>query len=242
MIVTETTARILWPDRDPLGQVLTHAISSPFARGDVQTIDRRVVGVAKDAQVNEIGEIPPNYVYLPAVSGGLWPLQLLAKSTADSATTAAMIRAVVADLDPTLVARVRPLEANLDLMRSLARLVSTLSASLGALALVLAAVGIYGVVAYAVGRRVRELGIRLALGASARSVVTLTLRRTMRPVLIGAGVGAVAAVGVSQALASVLFGVSPSTRSGWALRCSSSPAWRSRPVSYPRGVRCASIR
>ena len=209
VIVTEATARDLWPDREPLGQVLTQALGNPFGPGEVETIDRRVVGVAKDAQINDVGAIPHSYVYLPAVPGGFFSLQLLVKSSGDSATAAAMIREVVADLEPTLVARVRPLEANLEIWRALAGLVSSLSASLGALALVLAAVGIYGVVAYGVGRRVRELGIRLALGASARSVVTLTLRRTMRPVVVGAVVGAAAALGVSQLLASVLFGVSP---------------------------------
>jgi ABC-type antimicrobial peptide transport system permease subunit len=101
------------------------------------------------------------------------------------------------------------LEQNLDLWRSIANISSTLATALGALALVLASVGIYGVVAYAVGRRTREIGIRIALGANARSVVALILKRTMRPVVIGATIGLAAAVGVSQVLSSVLFGVSP---------------------------------
>jgi ABC-type antimicrobial peptide transport system permease subunit len=115
----------------------------------------------------------------------------------------------VAELDPGLVVRVAPLEANLDVWRSLATLVSSLSTSLGVLALVLASVGVYGVVAYAVGRRVREIGIRMALGASARNVLALILQRTMRPVVVGAVIGLVAAVVVSRVLSSVLFGVSP---------------------------------
>jgi ABC-type antimicrobial peptide transport system permease subunit len=116
---------------------------------------------------------------------------------------------MAAELDPALVVRVEPLEANLDLWRSLAGLSSVLATALGCLALVLASVGIYGVVAYAVGRRAREIGIRIALGANARSVVALLLKRTMRPVMIGAAIGLAAAVGVSQVLSSVLFGVSP---------------------------------
>jgi ABC-type antimicrobial peptide transport system permease subunit len=91
----------------------------------------------------------------------------------------------------------------------LAGLSSTLATALGTLALILAAVGIYGVVAYSVGRRAREIGIRIALGANPRSVVALMLKRTMRPVVIGAVIGVAAAVGVSQILSSVLFGVSP---------------------------------
>jgi ABC-type antimicrobial peptide transport system permease subunit len=125
------------------------------------------------------------------------------------AATAREIRDIARELDPALVVRVAPLEANLDFWRSLAGLSSTLATSLGTLALILAAVGIYGVVAYSVGRRAREIGIRMALGASARGVVALMLKRTMRPVVIGVVIGLAAAVGVSQILSSVLFGVSP---------------------------------
>jgi ABC-type antimicrobial peptide transport system permease subunit len=100
-----------------------------------------------------------------------------------------------------------PLEANLDYWRSFARVIGALASSLGAVAL--AAVGIYGVVAYAVGRRVREIGVRIALGASTREVVALVLKQQMRPVAIGALVGLVAAIAVSRILSNVLFGVSP---------------------------------
>jgi predicted permease len=206
MIVTEATARRFWPDREPIGQTLTLMVGG--------TVEYRVVGVAKDAQITGIGEIVSDYVYLPAGYFSVGPvsqagLQLLARSSIDFAATAAGIRAAAAELDPGLVVRVTPLEANLEIWRSLAGLASTLSTSLGALALVLAAVGVYGVVAYAVGRRVREIGIRIALGASARSVVALMLKRTMRPVVVGAVIGIVAAAGASRILSTVLFGVSP---------------------------------
>jgi predicted permease len=209
IIVTEATARRFWPGQDPLGQTIVRAVSRPSADGSAQTAEYRVVGVAKDAEITNIGEIPSNYVYVPAGSGLQAQHQLLAKSRIDFAATAASIRAAAAELDAALVVRVAPLEANLDYWRSLARLVGTLSTSLGVLALVLAAVGVYGVVAYAVGRRVREIGIRRALGASARSVVALTLKRSMLPVVIGAVVGAAAAAGISRILTSMLFGVSP---------------------------------
>lgn len=205
LIVTEATARRLWPGRDAIGQTLTQA--PPGER--VASADYRVVGVAKDAQITGIGETVSNYVYLPAVPGSQARLQLLAKSRIDFAATAAGIRAAAAELDPGLVVRVTPLEANLDIWRSLAALASALSTSLGALALVLAAVGVYGLVAYAVSRRVREIGVRMALGASAHSVVALMLRRTMRPVVIGAVIGIAASLGASSILSSVLFGVSP---------------------------------
>jgi predicted permease len=207
IIVTEATARRLWPDRDPIGQTLT--MSARNSAGELDRRDYQVVGVAKDAQITAIGEIPPSYAYFPTNADWQTGLQLLVKGGAELAATAAGIRAAAAEIDPGLVTRVMPLEENLEIWRGLASLVSSLSTSLAALALVLASVGVYGVVAYAVSRRVHEIGVRIALGANARSVIALMLRRTMVPVLVGAAVGLAAAMGVSGALSSVLYGVSP---------------------------------
>ncbi len=88
-------------------------------------------------------------------------------------------------------------------------IVTTLGGGLGVLALVLASVGIYGVVSYSVTQRYREIGIRLALGATARDVLGMVLRQTMRPVVVGAAIGVAAAIGMSRILTGVLFGVSP---------------------------------
>jgi predicted permease len=203
IIVTEATARRFWPDRDPIGQTIESPVSN------VETVTREVVGVARDTQIERIGEIPSTYAYLPPTMNSQPRLQLLAKSDVGFAATASSIRDIARELDPALVVRVAPLEANLDLWRSFAGISSTLATALGTLALILAAVGIYGVVAYSVGRRAREIGIRMALGASARGVVALMLKRTMRPVVIGAAIGLASALGVSQILSSVLFGVSP---------------------------------
>jgi hypothetical protein len=201
-IVTEATARRYWPDRDPIGQTIAWgAEGRPF--------NFEVVGVAKDAQLRDIGEIPSSYLYLPAVPVWQPGLQLLVRGRTELATLERGIRNAAADLDPALLVRVAPLEANLDLWRAMGRLVSTLSTSLGALAMALAAVGIFGVVSYFVGHRLREIGIRLALGAGARDVLALILRRTMRPVVVGAVIGIVVAVAVSRGLSRVLFGVSP---------------------------------
>jgi predicted permease len=202
IVVTEATARRLWPGREPIGQRLLGGPGGP-------TAELRVIGVVKDAEITRIGEVDSSYVYLPAGPSDQGVLKLLVRSRIDFAATEAGIRAAVAELDPGLVVRVAPLEANLETWRRLARVVSSLSSALGVLALVLASVGIYGVVAYAVGRRLREIGVRITLGASARSVVALMLKRTMRPVVIGAVVGGATAAGASQVLSSVLFGVSP---------------------------------
>jgi ABC-type antimicrobial peptide transport system permease subunit len=134
---------------------------------------------------------------------------LLAKHRGDFGATASSILAIVRRLDPTVAARVLPMEANVAYFRGVSGIVTSLGAGLGVLALVLASVGIYGVVAFAVSRRYREIGIRMALGASTRSVLATILRQSMRPVVIGSVIGVAAAAAVSRILSGVLFGVSP---------------------------------
>ncbi|HEU4617744.1 MAG TPA: FtsX-like permease family protein [Gammaproteobacteria bacterium] len=119
------------------------------------------------------------------------------------------VRAAVRGIDPGLPAPMYPLEANLERARTLSGLVTTVAGALGGLALVLAAVGIHGVVSAFLGRRFREIGIRFALGAGAASIYRLVLTRTLRPGGVGAAFGVAGALVVSGVLSSVLFGVSP---------------------------------
>ncbi len=112
-------------------------------------------------------------------------------------------------LDPDLVADVTRLEDNLEVWRIPSRIVAILAGSLGGLGMLLACIGVYGVVSYAVSRRVREIGIRMTLGADAREVKSLILRQAMWPVVIGALIGIAGCAAVSQILKSMLFGVSP---------------------------------
>jgi predicted permease len=207
VIVTESTARRLWPDRDPIGQTFALAVSDAPAAANDETTEYRVVGVARDAEITGIGEIPSDYVYLPAGAEAI--LQLLVRSRIGFEAAAAAIRAATAELDPALIVQVNPLEANLEIWRGQARVASMLSLSLGGLALVLASVGVYGVVAFAVSRRAREIGIRMALGANAQSVLALMLTRTMWPVVAGALIGIAVTAAVSGVLTGFLFGVSP---------------------------------
>ena len=199
-IVSETTADNLWPGGDPIGQVLLAApVGLPLAADTLL-----VVGVAADAQLGAIGRIDPYYVYVPGDGAAL-----LVKGRADLSTTMSSIRATARAVDSTLFLTVLPLEATLGWSRGISGTVTTLFAALGVLALILASVGIYGVVSYAVTERYREIGIRLALGAASRNVLSMVLRQTMRPVVVGAVAGLVAAGALSRILVSVLFGVSP---------------------------------
>ncbi len=201
-IVTESTARNLWPDQDPIGQPLIIA-------GLAGDITLEIVGVVGDAQVTVVGQVAPYYLYLPASPRAAQLLRLVVKSRTDFVSTAAAIRAAAARLDPGLAVQVSPLEANLEFWRRISGILTGLVGSLGLLALSLGAVGIYGVVAYFVGRRTREIAIRVALGARSGDVLAMILRRTMRPVVIGAAVGLAGAIAVSRVLSGVLFGVSP---------------------------------
>ena len=163
-----------------------------------------VVGVVADAQVTALGQIDPYYVYVPGEGSAV-----LVKGRTDVATTVSGIRAAVRTVDPALLVTVLPLEATLGWSRGISRTVASLFGGLGVLALVLAAVGIFGVVSFAVAGRYREIGVRLALGATANGVLGLVLRQTMRPVVVGALIGIAAASALSRILSSVLFGVSP---------------------------------
>jgi predicted permease len=198
VIISETAARTLWGGRDPLGQRLLQ----DDLRGGDNLLE--VVGVAADAQLTALGTLVP-YIYNVRQPGGV----LLVKSRADFAATASGIRSIVRASDPSAAFRVLPLEANVVWWRGVSGMVTTVGAGLGILALVLASVGIYGVVSFAVSRRSREIGIRMALGATALDALGAILRQALRPVVIGAVIGIVMANGVSRILSSVLFGVSP---------------------------------
>ena len=135
-ILSATTARNLWPGGDPIGRTLLWESAWPAVVDTLQ-----VVGVAADAQVTALGQIDPYYVYVPGEGSAV-----LVKGRADVATTVSDIRAAVRAVDPTLLVTVLPLEATLGWSRGISGTVTSLFGGLGVLALVLAAVGIYGVV------------------------------------------------------------------------------------------------
>jgi predicted permease len=201
VIVTEATARRYWPQQDPIGRTL-------LMRGNREEV-LEIVGVAKDAHVSHIAETESSYVYLPAGPRAQRQLRLLVRSRGDFDALASSIGALTRTLDSAVVVRTTRLEENLEYWRAGSRLIAGLSGSLGLLALVLASVGVYGVVSYVVSRRRREVGIRMTLGATPRDVRGLILRQTLRPVLLGVAIGIAGASAASRTLQSVLFGVSP---------------------------------
>jgi predicted permease len=203
VVVSESTARRFWPGENPLGQTLT------FPRVDADEEILQVVGVAADMQVQRIGETDTPYIYTPAIPRAQARLRLLIRSSLEATALNRAVSAIVRDIDPALLAQVAALEANVDFWRRLSRMTVGLSLGLGALALVLASIGVFGVMSSAVGRRIREIGIRLAIGAGAVDVLALVLRKSLKPVLVGLGIGTLACVLAGRAMSSMLFGVSP---------------------------------
>ena len=112
-------------------------------------------------------------------------------------------------MDRNLVVHVKPLSDNLAILQTLSQIAASVAGMLSLLAAGLAAIGVYGVVAYVVSRRRREVGVRMALGADARDVQRLILRQTLRPIAVGLCIGVAVAAAAARLLHSALFGVSP---------------------------------
>jgi predicted permease len=239
-IVTASTAQVLWPGKDPIGQTLTQDDKTVF----------QVIGVTRDTQASHLGRSNEVFAYFPVTASNqlelkVLELKLLAHSSIPNANA---IRAAIRSIDPNLSVDVAPLEENLEWWRTPSRIVAILAGTMGALGLLLAAIGIYGVVAFAVNRRTREIGIRIALGADRASVLKLMLRQSMRPVAIGAMIGIAGCAAVSQILSSMLFGVSPHDPVAFiavplllvsiALGASYLPARRAMKIDPSEALRC----
>jgi predicted permease len=205
IIVTESTARRLWPNQDPLGKTLHNRLT-----GGRPGSEYAVIGVTRDAQISHLGESDTMYLFFP----GGWPADslrsfLLVRFSGTFADLAGGLRGIAQSLDAEVPVAVNTMEDNLDVWRAPSRIVSELSGTLGGLALLLALIGVYGMVSYSVSRSVREIGIRMALGANPAKVMSAVLRQAMRPVVIGASLGVAGCAAVSWVLSSMLFGLNP---------------------------------
>ena len=203
-IVSESVARHTWPNADAIGRRIT--LGPPTATATWYTI----VGVVRDTRYRELSSAQPT-LYLPTRQfAGPVPMTLTVRTRTPNPALMSQIRDALATVDPALLivsggSMTERLATPLARPRFSALLMSTFAA----LALLLAVVGVYGSVAATVAERRRELGIRLALGASANDLRWLVLRQGMLPVALGCAIGLGGALVASQLLRSVLYGISP---------------------------------
>jgi predicted permease len=201
VIVNETFARRFWPRQNPLGRRLS--VTGP--RGKLL----EVIGVARDAKYITLGENPIPFMYLPALQNYEAALTLGVGSAIDPAATISAMRREIARLDSNLtVTDIKTMEEHLGLSRFPARVAATVLGLFGVTALALAAVGIYGVISFSIGRRTREIGIRMALGATRGSILALVLGQGMALAITGTAIGLAAAFGVTRFIGGFLYGIS----------------------------------
>jgi predicted permease len=203
-LVNETMARTLWPGQDAIGK--------RFRLGrDAEWFE--VVGIVEDGKYVTLGEQPRPYFYVPIAQRYLTPFTLIVRARTDPAPLVSPLRRVVRDVDSDLpVFDVRTMEAHVresvfGLMPL--RMGAYIAGAQGLVGLFLAVMGLYAVVSYAVMRRTREIGIRMALGAESRDVLRLVVRDGLRLTAIGVGFGLLGATAVGLILSRVLYGVQP---------------------------------
>jgi len=207
VIVNETAARRWWGTLDVVGKTLIQQDGRPGAPDAMRTLT--VVAVARDSKYRSLGEDPRPFVYVPLQQQYMSRTTIAARST-QGQRLAADLRKLLASMNPNLpIVTAQTLEDYASLGLVPQRVAASVSASLGIVGFLLAAIGIYGVTAYMVTSRTREIGIRMALGAQSRDVVRMVLRQGMTLALIGVAIGLTLAAGVSRALGSLLFGVGP---------------------------------
>jgi predicted permease len=201
VIINETAAARFWPGEDPIGKRLsTGGARGPFAE---------VVGVAKDIKSGSLEEDAQPYLYGAATQKYQSAMSLVVRTQGDPRQMVESVRAQVLDLDGKLVvSEIRTLEEQVSRSLYPSRIAAWLLGVYGALALALAAVGLYGMLSYSVVQRTHEIGVRMALGARQGDVVRLILKEGMRLVGYGMLIGVALAFGVTRVLASVVYGVS----------------------------------
>ncbi|MGD0773535.1 MAG: ABC transporter permease [Candidatus Solibacter sp.] len=203
MIVNLTMARQLWPNEDALGKTARLANDPP-------NTERTVVGVVSDTRINNVAEPAQPYFYLPFAQTRFSSMNLIARTSVDPVQMARQLRAEVAAIDPRVpVLDVTSMKLLLRSALYEPQVSATIVGSLGLIGLLLAAIGLYGVVSYTVAERTREIGIRMALGAQPSDAMTLILRQALALTAIGTVLGLVCTFYATQVLREMLFGVSP---------------------------------
>ena len=209
-LVNEAFARKYFQDRDPIG--LTVRLVT--GRANDVAPPKMVIGVVADAVYRTIRDVPTPTVYIP-LSQWNFPMPMtgitigVRSATGSPTELAHSLGNALTQVDPELAFNIRPLADQLNASLTQERVVALLSGAFGLLALLLAALGLFGVTAYAVSRRRREIGIRMALGAAPAGVVRLVLSQVTALVGVGIVIGAGVSIWASRFIASLLYGLEP---------------------------------
>ena len=219
-IVSEKLAHSLWPEINDPGE----ALGKRLRVGRSNPISCEVIGVAKDSRnniFNRLDREPEPTIYRPFTQNYSALASLIVRTDGDPRSLISAVQREVAALDENLPPQnLQPLSETVSLASWSARTGAAVLGVFGLLGLVLAAIGIYGVMSYSVSRRTREIGLRMALGAETRDVIKLIVKQGMGLTLIGAIIGVMLAVAVTRLLASLLYGVTatdPATFAGVVL-------------------------
>jgi len=210
VVINETTARRYWPNAEPIGA--RFKLGGGAGPGWVT-----VVGIAKDVRHSSLRADPEAEMYLAHTQFRFWggggplrSLTVVARGSSDPSPLAAVIRREVAALDPALpVGAVRTMDEVRGESVAAPRFILLLISAFSGVALLVALIGVYGVMAYSVAQRRREIGLRVALGADPRGVVALVLRQGMTPAVAGIAVGVAAGLALTRVLRTLLFQVGP---------------------------------
>ena len=209
VLVNKTLAEREWPGATPVGRRMRTDRGEPWMT---------VVGVVGDVRHGGPAVAPRAEFYQPVAQRSFPFMAFVVRTRHDPAITVPLVRSEVAALDSAQpISDVAQMDEHLARALSRPRFLSSLIATFGMLALALSVVGVYGVMAYAVTQRTREIAIRMALGARPRTIVAMVLSRTMRLVAIGLGAGIAGAAAFARALSGFLFGLQPSDTATFVL-------------------------
>jgi predicted permease len=196
LVVNQRFAERFWAGQNAVGKMVR-------TRGE----DRLVIGVVPTGKYQSLGEAPRAYMYFPQAQMWSSSMMLQLRTKGDPTSLVPLLRSEVAALDANLpVANIRTLTSHLGIALMPARLAGGSLAVFGVLGLLLASVGIYGVMSYSVAQRTREIGIRMAIGAARGEVVGLVMRQGLTMVAMGAGIGLALAFGAAQLIRGLLYG------------------------------------